>query len=105
MIVLEPDVLGNLVSGLCSGQLEMYKDGLAYALSAFNLPNVYVYIDGGNSKWLGDQGKIDKLANLLQQIWSQAGKPRVLRGLSTNVSNYRCKKLSPFPFLSCEMVG
>jgi cellulose 1,4-beta-cellobiosidase len=43
----------NLGVGLCAAAESGYRDGIAYALAQFNLPNVAMYIDAGNSGWLG----------------------------------------------------
>lgn len=37
----------------CIAAAQGYKDGVAYALAQLNLPNVVMYVDAGNSGWLG----------------------------------------------------
>lgn len=46
------------------------------------------YIDAGHAGWLGWDANLGPAAKLFAQIWSDAGKPKSLRGLVTNVSNY-----------------
>ena len=47
-----------------------------------------MYIDAGHGGWLGWDANLGPAAKLFAQIWSDAGKPKSLRGLVTNVSNY-----------------
>jgi cellulose 1,4-beta-cellobiosidase len=97
--VIEPDSLPNVVTNTnlpaCSTAVSAYKEGVAYAikqLAAFN--NVYIYMDMGNSGWLGwDWG--DKAAQVYREVMVNAGGENLVRGFTTNVSNYGALK-EPF---------
>lgn len=56
-IVLEPDSLGNLVTNtaieFCANAADVYKDGIAYAISSLQYKNVHLYIDAAHGGWLG----------------------------------------------------
>ncbi|KAL9614044.1 MAG: hypothetical protein Q9167_001459 [Letrouitia subvulpina] len=93
VFVLEPDALGNLITygqtPSCQAAGDTYKEGIAYALKTLNGNNTAIYVDAGNSAWLGEGQKISSLTNIIVSLWEIAGKPKSFRGLSTNVSNYR----------------
>lgn len=95
VFVLEPDALGNLITygqtPNCKAAGDTYKEGIAYALKKLNGNNTAIYIDAGNSAWLGDGQKISSLTDIIVGMWKSAGKPKSFRGLATNVSNYQCK--------------
>ena len=88
----EPDSLGNLVTNLnvakCQESQTAYISGVEYAVKTLDFPNVSSYIDAGHAGWLGWDANLGPAAKLFAQIWSDAGKPKSLRGLVTNVSNY-----------------
>ena len=88
----EPDSLGNLVTNLnvakCQESQTAYINGVEYAVKTLDFPNVSSYIDAGHAGWLGWDANLGPAAKLFAQIWSDAGKPKSLRGLVTNVSNY-----------------
>ncbi|CUS09186.1 unnamed protein product [Tuber aestivum] len=95
-IVLEPDSLANLVTNMgvpkCAGAATAYKEGIAYAISRLQFPNVHLYIDAGHCGWLGWDDKLLPAAKLFAEVLQLAAgnstaKPKV-RGLATNVSNY-----------------
>jgi endoglucanase len=77
IVVLEPDSLalapecGNVAERI--GQLQGAIDRLAG-------PNTWIYVDGGHSSWL----PADQMAGLIAQL-DRGG---VIRGFTTNVSNY-----------------
>ena len=92
VIVLEPDALAQLISNQCGGSTaQTYTAGITYALKTLNAENVFIYVDGGNGDWLGSPDKIQTLTTMLLSIWNQAGNPKSLKGISTNVSNFRRK--------------
>ena len=97
VFVLEPDALGNLItngnSPGCQAAADTYSKGISYAMQAFDGDNVAIYVDAGNSAWLGDDEKIANLTDVLAGIWKSAKSPKSFRGLATNVSNYRCKSI------------
>ncbi|TFK99557.1 cellobiohydrolase II-I [Pterulicium gracile] len=90
--VIEPDSLANMVTNMnvpkCAGAAAAYKEGTVYALKALNALGVYMYIDAGHAGWLGWPANIQPAATLYAQIYNDAGKPKYLRGLASNVSNY-----------------
>ncbi|KAK5651678.1 hypothetical protein OQA88_11744 [Cercophora sp. LCS_1] len=94
-IVLEPDSLGNLVTNMniefCAGAAEIYRDGIAYAISQLQLPNVNLYIDAAHGGWLGWDGNLPLAAKEFAEVVKRAGaikKGSKVRGFATNVSNY-----------------
>jgi cellulose 1,4-beta-cellobiosidase len=56
-VVLEPDSLANLVTNMaveqCANAAPLYKEGIAYAISSLQFPNVHLYIDAAHGGWLG----------------------------------------------------
>lgn len=56
-IVLEPDSLGNLVTNtaieFCANAADVYKEGIAYAISSLQYDNVHLYVDAAHGGWLG----------------------------------------------------
>lgn len=56
-IVLEPDSLGNVVTNqnvpFCAGASSVYEEGIAYAISKLQGPNIALYIDAAHGGWLG----------------------------------------------------
>ncbi|KAG5980780.1 Exoglucanase 2 [Claviceps digitariae] len=91
-LVIEPDSLANMVTNLnvakCANAKSAYLEGVGYALRQLNLPNVAMYLDAGHAGWLGWPANQDPAAQLFAQVYKDAGSPRSLRGLVTNVANY-----------------
>ncbi|KAI5268188.1 glycoside hydrolase [Aureobasidium subglaciale] len=92
VLLIEPDSLGNLVTNLgvakCQEAHDAYISGVEYALKTLNFDNVAMYIDGAHSGWLGWPANIGPAADLFASVYAGAGKPKALRGLVTDVSNY-----------------
>jgi cellulose 1,4-beta-cellobiosidase len=91
--VIEPDSLANLVTNLsvqkCANAQVAYKEGVTYAVQQLNtLGNVFMYLDAGHAGWLGWPANLTPAAQLFAQLYSDAGKPQMLRGIATNVANY-----------------
>lgn len=100
--VIEPDSLANLVTNLnvqkCAGAQTAYKQGVVYAVQQLNAVGVYMYLDAGHAGWLGWSANLSPAAQLFAQIYNDAGKPKFLRGLATNVANYNAlNAASPDP--------
>lgn len=91
-IILEPDSLPNMVTNLsnpsCTTAEPGYREGIAYALQKFYLPNVSVYLDTAHSGWLGWDANRQGMARIFKEVLDDAGGVHLLRGFSTNVSNY-----------------
>ncbi len=91
-VVLEPDSLGNLATNLaipkCQRARSIYRNGVVYALKAFKLPNVSVYLDAAHAGWLGWDDNRAKIGKVFKQVLSEAGGPHMIRGFALNVSNY-----------------
>ena len=58
-IVLEPDAVGNMVTGgdieLCANAAEPQREGIAYAIQQLQAENVHLYIDVANGGWIGSE--------------------------------------------------
>lgn len=55
-LVIEPDALANALTSTASGCIKakpVYEDAIAFAISQLQMPNVSLYLDAGNSGWLG----------------------------------------------------
>lgn len=56
-IVVEPDSLGNVITNqaipFCASASPVYEEGIAYAISKLQFPNVSLYIDAAHGGWLG----------------------------------------------------
>ncbi|KAK0672371.1 family 6 putative glycoside hydrolase [Cercophora samala] len=95
-IVLEPDSLGNLVTNLniplCAGAVDVYRDGIAHAITQLQQDNVHLYIDAAHGGWLGWNDNLplaaDEFAEVLKRADEASGKKNKIRGFATNVSNY-----------------
>jgi cellulose 1,4-beta-cellobiosidase len=72
----------------CQRAADAYKRLTIMALKELNLDNVSMYMDAGHGGWLGWNANLDPAVKLFTQIFNQAGKPKRLRGLATNVANY-----------------
>jgi cellulose 1,4-beta-cellobiosidase len=109
----------NLGVSKCANAASAYKESTVYAWQKLNLPNVAIYPDAGHAGWLGWAGMFEPLslkffchevslitfrsgnlqptAELYGSLYNQAGKPKAVRGLATNVSNYNGYRLSSPP--------
>jgi cellulose 1,4-beta-cellobiosidase len=101
LLVIEPDSLANLVTNLnvpkCQGAQAAYTECTNYAVKNLNLPNVAMYLDVGHAGWIGWPDNAAKAAPIFAKIYKDAGSPKALRGLVTNVSNYNAWSLSTAP--------
>ena len=55
-VVLEPDAMGNMVTGttaFCQNARGPQQDGIAYAIQQLQASNVHLYLDVANGGWLG----------------------------------------------------
>ncbi|KAI4629100.1 uncharacterized protein J4E87_003361 [Alternaria ethzedia] len=94
-IVLEPDSLGNAVTNqgvpFCANATPIYEEGIAYAISKLQFPNVHLYIDAAHGGWLGWADNLKPTAEVFGRVVAMAKKLNPMakiRGFSTNVSNY-----------------
>ncbi|SPO07134.1 probable cellulose 1,4-beta-cellobiosidase II precursor [Cephalotrichum gorgonifer] len=101
-LVIEPDSLPNLVTNIdlqtCQDSAEGYREGVAYAISELNLPNVVMYLDAGHGGWLGWNDNLEPGAEELAAVYKAAGSPSQLRGIATNVAGWNAWDLSPGEF-------
>ncbi|GJD03356.1 glucanase [Colletotrichum higginsianum] len=101
LLVIEPDSLANLVTNLnvpkCAGAQAAYLECTNYAVTQLNLPNVAMYLDAGHAGWLGWTANLGPSAQMYAKVFKDAGRPKALRGLVTNVSNYNAWSLSSPP--------
>ena len=123
-LIIEPDSLPNLVTNSnvqqCQAAASGYRDGVAYALKQLNLPNVAMYLDAGHGGWLGwpdnlrtsflslspshttprssTNTHVEPGAKVLADAYIAAGKPKALRGISTNVAGWNAWDLTPGEF-------
>jgi cellulose 1,4-beta-cellobiosidase len=72
----------------CSNAQAAYLECTNYALTQLNLPNVAMYLDAGHAGWLGWSANLSPAAQLFASVYKNAGSPKALRGLATNVANY-----------------
>ncbi|KAJ4308451.1 1,4-beta-D-glucan cellobiohydrolase cel6b [Neodidymelliopsis sp. IMI 364377] len=94
-IVLEPDSLGNAVTNqgidACAKATPVYEEGISYAISKLQSPNVHLYIDAAHGGWLGWADNLKPTAETFARVMSLAKKRSAkakIRGFATNVSNY-----------------
>jgi len=91
-VVLEPDSLSNLVTNMqnpsCARVADIYKRGIAYAISRLSLPNVFLYLEGAHAGWLGWPKNLARSVPLYKQVLEMAGGADRIRGFAVNVSNY-----------------
>lgn len=94
-IVLEPDSLGNAITNqgvpFCKNATPVYEEGIAYAISKLQYPNVHLYIDAAHGGWLGWADNLKPTAKIFAKVVAMARKINPMakiRGYSTNVSNY-----------------
>jgi cellulose 1,4-beta-cellobiosidase len=92
VVVLEPDSLGNMATNMaipfCQEARDAYKNGIVYAIKSFHLPNVSVYLDAAHAGWLGWDDNRNKIAKIFKTVLSEAGGPQMIRGFTTNTSNF-----------------
>ncbi|EAW07839.1 glycoside hydrolase family 6 protein [Aspergillus clavatus NRRL 1] len=92
ILIIEPDSLANLVTNLnvakCANAADAYKECTNYALKTLDAPNVSMYLDAGHAGWLGWPANIGPAAKLFAGVYKDAGSPKSVRGLATNVANY-----------------
>jgi hypothetical protein len=81
----------------CAGAASAYQECTNYAIKQLDLPNVAMYLDAGHAGWLGWPANQGPAATMYAKVWKDAGKPKSLRGLATNVSNYNGWLLSSAP--------
>jgi cellulose 1,4-beta-cellobiosidase len=91
-VVLEPDSLPNLVTNAelptCAAAEQIYRRGVAYAISKLSLPNVFIYLDAAHAGWLGWPKNLPKAVTLFKEVLATAGGADRIRGFALNVSNY-----------------
>lgn len=101
VLVIEPDSLANTVTNMgvakCANAAASYKDLTVYAVKQLALPNVSMYLDGGHGGWLGWPLNLPPAATMYGQIYKNAGSPKQLRGLATNVANYNAWSIGTCP--------
>jgi cellulose 1,4-beta-cellobiosidase len=101
LLIIEPDSLANMVTNLnvakCAAAADAYHECTQYAIKNLDLPNVAMYLDAGHAGWLGWTANQAPAAQMYAQVYKDAGKPKSLRGLVTNVSNYNGFSLSSAP--------
>ncbi|OUM60879.1 glycoside hydrolase family 6 protein, partial [Piromyces sp. E2] len=90
VMVVEPDTLGNLVTGTseaCKNVHTLHKNALSYAINVFGaMDNVSVYLDAAHGMWLSEYA--DETAAVIREILDNAPNGKI-RGFSTNVSNFQ----------------
>lgn len=87
----------NMNVAKCANAAAAYQECTQYAIKALNLPNVAMYLDAGHAGWLGWDANLPPTAKLFGKLYSDTGKPKALRGLVTNVSNYNAWNLTSAP--------
>ncbi|KAF2866512.1 cellobiohydrolase-like protein II precursor [Massariosphaeria phaeospora] len=101
-LVIEPDSLPNLVTNAdlqtCKDSATGYREGVAYALKSLNLPNIAMYIDAGHGGWLGWNDNLKPGAKELGTVYKNAGSPKQVRGIATNVAGWNSFDMSPGEF-------
>jgi len=91
-VILEPDSLPNLVTNIelptCAAAEQVYRRGVAYAISKLSMPNVFIYMDAAHAGWLGWPKNLPKAVTVFKEVLAQAGGADRIRGFALNVSNY-----------------
>jgi cellulose 1,4-beta-cellobiosidase len=84
-MIIEPDAIANLVTNLniqkCADAEKVHLSLVTYVIKTLALPNIALYLDGGNSGWLGWPNKINDAATRFTDIYKAAGSPAQLRGV------------------------
>ncbi|KAF8507392.1 cellulase [Gautieria morchelliformis] len=92
VLVIEPDALANLVTNKsvpkCAGAESTYIELVSYAISKLQQQNAWLYLDAGNSGWLGWPANLSPAAQLYGKVLSGAGINATVRGLATDVSSF-----------------
>ena len=92
VVVLEPDSLPNIATnldvGTCRAAEPAYRRSIAYAVRTLAMPHVSLYLDAAHAGWLGWDGNRAKIARIYREVLDQAGGVGLVRGFSTNVSNF-----------------
>ncbi len=92
IVVVEPDSLANIATNgsvpKCAASEHAYRASIAYAVRAFALPNVAVYLDAAHSGWIGWDGNREKIAKVFAEVLADAGGADKVRGFAINVSGY-----------------
>lgn len=92
VLIIEPDSLGNMVTNMavakCQGAAAAYQECTTYALKQLNFPHVTMYMDGAHAGWLGWPANQPGAVKVFSDCYKNAGSPKSVRGLVTNVSNY-----------------
>ncbi|KAK3994418.1 family 6 putative glycoside hydrolase [Cladorrhinum sp. PSN332] len=103
-VVLEPDAIGNMVTGttaFCRNARGPQQDGIAYAIQQLQASNIHLYLDVANGGWLGWQDNLAPTAAEVSTILQKAGTSARIRGYSSNVSNYNpFSTANPPPYTS-----
>jgi len=91
-VILEPDSLPNLVTNIevpaCAAAEQIYRRGVAYAITKLSMPNVFIYLDAAHAGWLGWPKNLPKAVTVFKEVITAAGGPDRIRGFALNVSNY-----------------
>ena len=91
-VILEPDSLPNIVTNsvvpTCAAAEQIYRRGIAYAITKLSMPNVFIYLDAAHAGWLGWPKNLPKAVTLFKEVITMAGGPDRIRGFALNVSNY-----------------
>ncbi len=91
-MILEPDSLSNLVTNLgtpkCQAAADIYKRGIAYAITKLSLPNVFLYLEAAHAGWLGWPKNLARSVPLYKEVLAMAGGAERIRGFALDVSNY-----------------
>lgn len=111
-VALEPDSLANIVTGLsnekCAAAQDVYKEGIAAAINSLQFKHVHLYVDAANGGWLGDANQAPgkctpslliaesarltrnsiTAAKVFGEVVRMAGNSSMIRGFSTNISNF-----------------
>ncbi len=91
-VVLEPDSLANLVTNLdrprCAAAADIYKRGIADAISTLSMPHVSIYLDAAHAGWLGWPKNLVRAVPLFKEVLQMAGGAHRVRGFALNVSSY-----------------
>jgi cellulose 1,4-beta-cellobiosidase len=91
-VVLEPDSLPNLVTNAelptCAAAEQVYRRGVAYAISKLSMPNVFIYMDAAHAGWLGWPKNLPRAVTVFKEVLAAAGGADRIRGFALNVSNY-----------------
>jgi cellulose 1,4-beta-cellobiosidase len=92
VVVLEPDSLPNIATnldiGTCRAAEPAYRESIAYAVRTLAMPHVSLYLDAAHAGWLGWDGNRTKIARIYREVLDHAGGVGLIRGFSTNVSNF-----------------